>query len=201
MTRRKSVPIVLLAALLLALALGVPRRAHAQSEPFIGQIAMFAGNFAPRGWALCDGQLLPISQNTALFSILGTTYGGDGITTFGLPDLRGRFPLHPGSGPGLSTYDLGEKGGTESVALTASQMPSHTHQATARTTAGTTSDPAGKVPAAGRNFHADYAAGESALLASQAIGSTGAGQAHTNIPPFQGINFIIALVGIYPSRN
>lgn len=203
MTRRKIVPVVLLVALLLALALGVPRRAHAQSEPFIGQIAMFAGNFAPRGWAFCDGQLLSIAENSALFSLLGTTYGGDGRTTFGLPDLRGRFPLHPGNGPGLTPRSLGEKGGVESVTLAANQMPSHTHtnQALAQTTAGTDSDPTGKVPAAGRNFYADIAAGPTTVLASQTSGSTGGGQAHTNVPPFQGVNFIIALIGIYPSRN
>ncbi|MFY1113097.1 MAG: tail fiber protein, partial [Methanosarcinaceae archaeon] len=97
------------------------------SEPFIGEIRMFAGNFAPRGWAFCDGQLLPISQNTALFSILGTTYGGDGRTTFGLPDLRGRVPVHAGSGPGLSTVRLGDTGGAETVTLSQAQMPSHNH--------------------------------------------------------------------------
>lgn len=180
-------------------------------EPFIGQIMMFGGNFAPRGWALCDGQLLAISQNSALFSILGTTYGGDGRTTFGLPDLRGRVPLHPGSGPGLSPRQLGQKGGTEDTTLSVGQLPAHGHTVAVPGTsaAGNTASPADaqmaaiqagkgkKVPESPYNQGGPADAG---MLPFQ-TGDTGSNAAHDNMPPFQGVNFIIALVGIYPSRN
>ena len=117
------------------------------SEPFVGEIRMFAGNFAPRGWAYCDGQLLAVSQNDALFSLFGTIYGGDGRTTFGLPDLRGRFPIHAGQGPGLSNRRLGSKGGAETVTVTANQLPSHTHPIKGTNDNATASDPAGQLPA------------------------------------------------------
>ena len=166
------------------------------SEPFIAQIVMFAGNFAPRGWAFCDGQLLPIAQNQALFSLLGTTYGGDGRTTFGLPDLRGRLPMHPGSGPGLTNRRLGEKGGAETVTLTQAQIPVHSHKQRAGKKADS-ADPGGRVCAAtsGNSYSgtADSDMGDTS--------SIGGSQAHTNVQPFQCVNFIIALQGIFPSRS
>lgn len=173
------------------------------SEPFIGQIIMFGGNFAPRGWALCDGQLLPIAQNTALFSILGTTYGGDGRTTFALPDLRGRVPMHEGNGPGLSQRRLGEKGGVEGVTLSLAEIPQHTHDAKCVAPAGNSNDAAG-------NFWADDAGVASgtyhtgpanANMNAGAIANAGGSQSHTNVQPFLCVNFIIALQGTFPSRN
>lgn len=175
------------------------------AEPFIGQIVMFGGNFAPRNWAFCDGQLLQISQFQALFSILGTTYGGDGRTTFGLPELRGRVPMHPGNGPGLSSRRLGEKSGVEDVTLTTAQMPSHTHQAKCDKTVG-----AGHTNVAEGAVWANDAGASTATystnipdadMASAAITNMGGGQSHTNVQPFQTVNFIIALNGIFPSRN
>jgi len=175
------------------------------SEPFIAEIKMFAGNFAPRGYALCDGQLLSISSNDALFSLVGTTYGGDGRTTFGLPDLRGRLPMHQGSGPGLSPRSLGESGGTETVALTEAQMPNHNHQATvnAYATEGDQAIPDGGVWAKSGIGDPDYHSGtHDATMKADAvtIGNAGSGQSHANMPPFQAVSFIIALQGIYPSR-
>ena len=179
-------------------------------EPFIGQIMMFGGNFAPRGWALCDGSLLSISQNQALFSILGTTYGGDGRTTFGLPDLRGRVPMHPGSGPGLTTRTLGQKSGTETNTLTESQLPSHTHTASGTVSpqckngSGDDSNPKDAYPAGAttdhvcRNSQSNDGRIYPYLLPS--VIRCG-GQSVNNIQPFQCVNFIIALVGTYPSRN
>lgn len=189
-------------------------------DPFIGEIVLFAGNFAPRSWALCDGQLLAINSHSALFSILGTTYGGDGRTTFALPDLRGRTPVHPGHGPGLSDYDLGERGGTERVTLTVAQMPSHSHIAQVtnqgsailpvNSTAGSedSSDPAGHILA---NFGTEaytseaatgnYGAAAPVTGTGVTIFNNGGSQYHTNIQPFLGINYIIALQGIFPSRN
>lgn len=183
------------------------------TNPFLGQIVMFAGNFAPRGWAFCDGQLLPISQNQALFSLLGTIYGGDGRTSFALPDLRGRIPLHPGSGPGLSSRILGQKGGQENVTLTQNQMPSHTHTLTkdaklrVRNATGTENEAAGNYlansPSEGIYSPGppdnEMAAGVVNLTAT--LGNTGGSQAHNNMPPFLAVNFIIALEGTFPSRN
>ncbi len=173
------------------------------SEPFIAEIIMFGGNFAPRGWAFCDGQLLAISQNTALFSLLGTTYGGDGRTTFGLPDLRGRVPVHPGTGPGLTTRYLGQKGGTETETLNVNQIPAHTHTARGTSSKGTDQDPAGNVwakEAVGAT--AVYASGSAdTSLHASAIANAGGSQYHNNIQPYTCVNFIIALVGLYPSRT
>lgn len=171
-------------------------------DPFIGQIMQFAGNFAPRGWALCDGQLLAISSNQALFSILGTTYGGDGRTTFALPDLRGRVALHPGTGPGLTGRHLGEKIGAESVTLNTTQLPSHNHGVACLATQGTVGTPSGNFLAGDRTGGDDvYSPTSNATMNAAMIENNGGGQGHANMQPSLGINFIIALVGTFPSRN
>ncbi len=174
-------------------------------DPFIGEIVMFGGNFNPRGWAKCDGQLLPIDQNSALFSILGTLYGGDGRTTFGLPDLRGRVPINRGQGPGLTNRMLGSKGGDETATVSANQMPSHNHPLQGSTDQATEADPGAgggnKVPAmAELTIYTDSA--PDVAMAANAIGPfVGGGQGHNNVMPFQVVNFIIALAGTFPSRN
>ncbi|REJ76581.1 MAG: phage tail protein [Acidobacteria bacterium] len=172
------------------------------SEPFVGEIRMFAGNFAPRGWAFCDGQLLAVSQNDALFSLLGTVYGGDGRTTFGLPDLRGRIPIHAGTGPGLSPRRLGAKAGEENVTLTVNQMPSHTHGWRASSGAATETSPsgAGYAQTSALDVYND-APTSFAAMASDMIGNVGGSRSHTNLMPFLCVHFIIALFGIYPSRH
>ncbi|MFY1829874.1 phage tail protein [Myxococcus fulvus] len=173
------------------------------SEPYIGEIRMFAGNFAPRGWAFCQGQILSIAQNTALFSILGTTYGGNGQTTFALPDLRGRYPMQPGQGPGLSPRTLGEQGGTETVTLISTQMPAHTHSLNVSSQQGDTETPVGTVLAADNNgaIFNYRAAPIDGTMNPAAIGVAGGSQPHNNMSPFLCLNFIIALEGIFPSRN
>lgn len=183
------------------------------SEPFIGEIKMFGGNFAPRGYALCDGQLLPISQNTALFSILGTTYGGDGRTTFGLPDLRGRVAVHAGNGPGLTSRRLGEKLGQERVTLTTVEMPSHTHTVIAETkinvsnAVGTENTPGNNFISADAMSFSDTGSsgrGEANLDGVDTeitIGGTGGSQPHYNMQPYTVVNYIIALQGTFPSRS
>ena len=180
-------------------AAGLAQAALAQ-DPFVGEIRFVAFNFAPTGWAKCEGQLVPISQNTALFSLLGTTYGGDGRTTFALPDLRGRVPLGPGQGPGLTNRDLGETGGAEQVTLTQSQIPPHSHPAMASSSEGNTTSPAGNALAGLRNKGIYTTASPDATLSGQTIGVAGGGQPHENMPPFLGLNCIIALQGIYPSQ-
>jgi microcystin-dependent protein len=177
------------------------------AEPYIGQIIMFGGNFAIRGYAMCDGQLLPISQYNALFAILGTTYGGDGRNTFGLPDLRGRVPIHPGNGPGLSPYRLGQSGGVEQVALNVNEIPAHNHPATANALngPGNSNVAAGNVwakdlgtqSATYSNATANAPMGSSALT----IGNAGGSQPHTNVQPYRCVNFLIALQGLFPPRN
>ncbi len=174
------------------------------SEPFIGEIIMFGGTFAPRGWAFCNGQLMSIAQNSALFSILGTTYGGDGQTTFALPDLRGRVPVHAGDsqGPGLSPVVLGEQAGSPTVTLTASQMPMHNHPVTANQNA-TTTDPSGAFPAndaRGTPVSIYAATSDGTHMNPQMIGLAGNSQPVSIEQPYLGVNFIIALEGIYPSR-
>ncbi len=163
---------------------------------------MFAGTFAPRGWAFCDGQLVAVSQNDALFGLIGTIYGGDGRTTFGLPDMRGRIPVHGGgsAGPGLSPRPLGQKAGAENVAVTTNQLPAHTHQWRASNTPASSNSPQAKAPAIalGDVYTSDFTP---ANMATTAISNVGGGQSHTNLMPFLCINFIIALFGIYPSRN
>ena len=171
------------------------------SEPFVGEIRMFAGNFAPRGWALCDGQLLAVSQNDALFSLLGTVYGGDGRTTFGLPDMRGRIPIHAGTGPGLSPRPLGGKSGSERVTLTVNQLPTHNH--TPIRASGDAADdvaPAGKtLGIASSDLYIEDDADTD--MNANAVTAVGGGQPIPNVMPFLCIHFIIALVGIYPSRH
>jgi len=188
-------------------------------EPMLAQIMLFAGNFAPRGWAYCSGQILPIAQNQALFSLLGTTYGGDGRTSFALPDLRGRAPIHPGTGPGLSARRLGERGGAEYNHITVNQMPSHTHTLT--TTPGEVSIPAnvnqgdedesspgaGVLANSGTDLYSSAADGVYSGAAIPVSGSkveisnTGGSQSVNNMQPFLGVNYIIALFGLYPSRG
>lgn len=167
------------------------------SSPFTGEIRMFAGNFAPVGWALCQGQLMAIAENDALFTLLGTTYGGDGQTTFGLPDLRGRIPVHQGPG-----FVLGQLAGTESVTLNISQLPSHNHPAQATSAAGTQLSPANGVWASGVSSNPYSAANPpAASMSPSALAGTGGNQPHENLMPVLTINFIIALFGIFPSRN
>ncbi|MAE65355.1 MAG: phage tail protein [Phycisphaeraceae bacterium] len=169
------------------------------SDPFVGEIRMFAGNFAPRSWAFCDGQLLSINQNDALFSLLGTIYGGDGRTTFGLPDLRGRVPIHQGSGAGLTPRQIGSRSGQETVTLGQNQLPSHTHPWQAANIAATSTQPVGNAPAIAQGDV--YTSDITALnMSGSAIANAGGSQPHVNMMPFLAIHFIIALVGIYPSR-
>jgi microcystin-dependent protein len=173
------------------------------ASPFIAEIKMFGGNFAPRGYAFCEGQILSIAQNTALFSLLGTTYGGNGSTTFALPDLRGRRPIGAGLGPGLSLRSLGESGGQESVTLTSNELPLHTHTAQGSSVGGTTTDPSNAVWAAsvgGRTPPPLYTAAANTVQMAPS-GFAGGNQAHENRQPSLAINFIIALQGIFPSRN
>jgi microcystin-dependent protein len=171
------------------------------SEPFVGEIRMFAGSFAPQGWAFCDGQLLAVSQNDALFSLLGTVYGGDGRTTFGLPDLRGRIPIHAGNGPGLSPQRLGSRAGTENVTLTVQQLPSHSHTWQATSGAPQNSSPANAALAKPTASIFQGTLANLQTMNSQMIVPTGGSGSHTNLMPFLCVNFIIALFGIYPSRQ
>ena len=188
-------------ALIGASFLALTPNVQAGSEPMIGEIQWFAGNFAPRGWALCDGQLLLINQNQALFSILGTTYGGDGRVTFGLPDVRGRTIIHQGQGPGLNNRRLGERAGRETEAITTAQMPAHTHTLRASGGSATTSAPAGNVLASPGRTRL-YDSGEAnTSMATSAVTSAGAGQAHNNMQPYNTLSCIIALTGVFPSRN
>lgn len=164
--------------------------------PFLGQIQMYSFNFPPRGWAQCNGQLLAIAQNQALFSLLGTTYGGNGTVNFGLPNLQGRTPLHFGTGPGLSPRNLGEASGSENVTLTAAQLPTHTHTVSANTAAPTLGTPANNLWAQG-----NYSASGGSAMAVGDVSNVGGGQAHPNLSPYLVVNFCIALQGIFPSRN
>ena len=164
-------------------------------------IVQFGGNFAPRGWALCDGQLLSINSNSALFSILGTTYGGDGVSTFGLPDLRGRVAMHAGTGPGLTPRNLGAKSGSETNTLTTNQIPSHKHTANISTSPNT-DNASGNIPSqiSGQPIYSSNK-NSTVTMGSEFINNTGGGQPVNNVQPFQVVNFIIALQGTYPSRS
>ncbi len=169
-------------------------------EPFIGQIQAFGFNFAPQGWAQCNGQLLSIAQNTALFSLLGTMYGGNGQTTFGLPDLRGRFPLHMGQGPGLPFYTQGEIGGTPSITLLTQNLPAHTHPLQlSAAEEGTSETPQGNYIAG--NGSNGFAATPDVVMATSNVGITGNNTPFSNMNPYLCVNYCIALVGIFPSRN
>lgn len=174
------------------------------SEPFIAEIRLFGFNFPPRGWATCDGQLLPISQNSALFALLGTNYGGNGTSNFGLPDLRGRVPMHPGQGPGLSQHGLGESGGAETVPLVAVEMPSHSHALMVSNEIGEDRKPDGELLArsTGGPLYGPVPSPPDSLvpLSISMVGPTGASQPHNNLMPFQVVNFCIALQGIFPPR-
>lgn len=171
------------------------------SEPFIAEIRIFAGNFAPRSWAFCNGQLLPVSQNTALFSLIGTTYGGDGRTTTALPNMQGRAPMHPGRGPGLTSRLLGQRGGVDTVTLIEAQMPSHQHAhgAAERRPRSTVPSATTVVTEAGEATY--KTSGSNVAMATQTISNTGGSQAHNNVQPMLAINYIIALQGLYPSRS
>lgn len=171
------------------------------AEPFIGEIRMFGGNFAPIGWALCDGTLLPIAQNTALFSILGTTFGGNGVSNFALPDLRGRVPIHAGQGPGLSPYIQGQSSGSESVTLTVNQIPTHNHLVNADSgDTGASSHPRG-LYLASSGANPIYNSNPDSTMNQNMIQPMGGNQPHSNVQPYLCVSFIIALQGIFPSRS
>jgi len=172
------------------------------AEPFIGQIIMAGFNFAPRGYATCSGQLMSIAQNTALFSLLGTTFGGDGQTTFALPDLRGRAPMHMGQGPGLTPRVIGEEGGSESVTLLSTQMPAHTHGLQAFQGQGDQALPQGNILAGSNQSESIFTnVPPNTVMSPQSIGLAGGSQPHDNMQPYLVTNFSIALEGIFPSRN
>ena len=176
------------------------------ANPFLAEIRIFAGNFAPKGWALCDGQSIPISQNTALFSLLGTTYGGDGKSNFALPNLQGAAPMHPGQGAGLSLHNLGESGGSQTVTLLQTEMPAHSHTVQAVDAAGNQSTPTNALWASapsGRQTVPMYGASAGAPtgnLGPFALSITG-GEPHNNLQPYLGLTFIIALQGLFPARS
>jgi len=174
------------------------------SEPFLAEIRIVGFNFAPRGWAFCDGQILPINQNQSLYSLLGTTYGGDGRTSFALPELRGRTPLHVGSSNGTS-HGLGSKSGEEAVTLSVAQMPQHKHQARASSAAGSSASPAGnlwaQVTSTVGNIYADPGQGAPTASLNNPVADAGGGQAHNNMQPSLALNYCIALQGLFPSRN
>ncbi len=179
-------------------------------EPTLAEIRLFAGTFAPSGWALCDGQILPINTNQALYSLLGTTYGGDGRTTFALPDFRGRFPVSPGLGPGLPDYRQGAKGGAETHALTVQEIPSHTHSLSGTSSIGSSPDPNGQLPAVAQTEVERgatpqavdmYGSTPNVQLAADSVLPNGGNQALNIRNPFLGLNYIIALRGVFPSRS
>jgi microcystin-dependent protein len=170
------------------------------AQPYVGEIRMFGGNFAPVGWAFCNGALMPISENDTLFTLIGTTYGGNGTTTFQLPNLQGRLPIHQGTGGGLSNYTIGQAAGVESVTLSINQIPSHNHLATVSTTAATASSPQGNVVANGTAnlFLRDVI---SDTMNANSVGISGGSQPHSNIMPYLCISFIISLYGVFPSQT
>ncbi len=175
------------------------------ADPFVAEIRIFPFNFAPKGWAWCDGQLLPLSQNTALFSLLGTTYGGNGKSNFALPDLQGRAPMHPGQGPGLSLHDLGETGGSETVTLLESEIPAHSHAVRAAQDPGDVTAPSPNTSLAVSTGGALYVQGSSnpplASMAPQTLAPAGGDQPHNNLQPYLTFYFCIALQGVFPPRG
>ena len=170
-------------------------------DPFVAEIRIFPFNFAPKGWAFCDGQLLPLSQNTALFSLLGTTYGGDGKSNFALPNLQGNAPMAPGQGPGLSLHDVGETGGTETVTLLESEIPSHSHSLNASQSDGTDTKPKNELFAQGVGVQAWGTNAPNTQLAGQAVVPVGGDQPHNNMQPYLTLNLCIALQGVFPPRT
>ena len=173
------------------------------ADPFVAEIRIFPFNFAPKGWAWCNGQLLPLSQNTALFSLLGTTYGGDGKSTFALPDLEGRAPMHPGQGPGLSLHDLGETGGSETVTLLESEIPAHSHGVAASQSDGIERIPVGQLCATGIGIgmYGPPSPGPVVQLSPNATTPAGGDQPHNNLQPYLTFYFNIALQGVFPPRG
>jgi len=171
------------------------------ADPFVAEIRIFPFNFAPRGWAWCDGQLLPLSQNTALFSLLGTTYGGNGKSNFALPDLQGRGPMHPGQGPGLSLHDLGEAGGSETVTLLESEIPAHAHGLRASNTTGDSPVPTGNTLARLANAYQQTSNSNLVSMAPAALPPAGGDQPHNNLMPYLTFYFSIALQGVFPPRG
>lgn len=170
-------------------------------QPHIGEIRMFGGSFAPAGWAFCNGQTMPISENEALFTLIGTTYGGDGQETFNLPNLQGRVPIHMGTGPSGTTFQLGEMAGVENVTLTVQQIPVHNHPLLASADAASTLNPAGNVIGTPLTATPFFAATPNLSLAPQAISSVGGSQPHENVQPYLCVSFIISLFGVFPSQN
>ena len=170
-------------------------------DPFVAEIRIFPFNFAPRGWALCDGQLLPLSQNTALFSLLGTTYGGNGKSNFALPNMQGNAPMHPGQGPGLSLHDLGETGGSDTVSLLESEIPSHSHGIRASAQDATTRIVAGQLPATGIGVGLYGPQPPTVQLSPNALAPAGGDQPHNNMQPYLTCYFNIALQGVFPPRT
>ena len=168
--------------------------------PFVAEVRIFCGNFAPVGWAFCDGQILSISSNTALFSLLGTRFGGNGVSTFALPDLRGRTPIGPGQGPGLSSRIAGQAIGSESHTLTTAETPAHTHSLRAGSSNGTSDRPAGNVLSRSAAGIPHYGTTADTDLAAAAVGTNVGGQPHNNMQPYLACTYIIALQGVYPSR-
>lgn len=171
------------------------------AQPYVGEIRMFAGNFAPAGWMFCEGQQLPISENEVLFQLIGTTYGGDGQETFNLPDLRGRVPIHFGTGAGLQTYQLAESAGVEAVTLTVQQLPAHNHPAGAKNADGNSTSPVGGVPAINTTANAYGVIPPQIGMNAANISSSGGSQPHTNFQPYLCVDFIISLFGIFPSQT
>lgn len=170
-------------------------------DPFVAEIRIFPFNFAPRGWAFCNGQLLPLSQNTALFSLLGTTYGGNGQSNFALPDLQGRTPMHPGQGPGLSLHDLGETGGSETVTLLDSEIPSHNHSLMVASLNSQSTTPANTSLGRGNPVKVYASSGTMTTMGINAIAPTGGGLPHNNMMPYLTMNFCISLQGVFPPRT
>lgn len=180
---------------------GIATPVQAGADPFIGEIMLVGYNFCPRGWANADGQLLAIAQNSALFSLYGTQFGGDGRTTFALPDLRGRVPMHVGSGPGLSNRVMGQRGGSETNTLTVNQMPAHSHALLATSEGGNISDPTGSLLAEDGRDNIYRSASPNTQLSGSAIGSAGGNQAVNNLQPYLVMRYCVSLVGQFPSRN
>lgn len=174
------------------------------ADPFVAEIRIFPFNFAPTGWAKCNGQLLPISQNTALFSLLGTTYGGNGLSNFALPNMQGNAPMHPGQGPGLSLHDLGETGGSETVTLLQTEIPAHSHTIRANNSDGLQPSPTANVasaPGADRDLFWYKSVAPNAVMRPDASGLTGGGLPHNNMMPYLTLNFCIAMQGVFPPRS